>query len=116
MLRRLPLPRRSRASSVTEIADLGDELDARRKEAIARDDRITLSSMYRAMAKLRGGEGLTPVELECCRLGDYHGLIDLHDRLDRSVVAAYGWPWPMEPDAILTKLIRLHTRRGQGGG
>lgn len=38
-------------------------------------------------------------------------LRDLHDTLDRLVAEAYGWPWPMERDEILERLVALHDER-----
>ena len=38
-------------------------------------------------------------------------LRDLHDELDALVAEAYGWPWPMEKEEILERLVKLHDER-----
>jgi hypothetical protein len=38
-------------------------------------------------------------------------LRDLHDELDALVAEAYGWPWPMEREEILERLVALHDER-----
>lgn len=38
-------------------------------------------------------------------------LKDLHDELDTLVAQAYGWPWPMEKEEILERLVVLHDER-----
>ncbi|HEX6938417.1 MAG TPA: hypothetical protein VF158_03330, partial [Longimicrobiales bacterium] len=34
-----------------------------------------------------------------------------HDELDRLVAEAYGWPWPLETEEILARLVALHDER-----
>lgn len=36
---------------------------------------------------------------------------DLHDELGRLVADAYGWPWPMETEELLARLVPLHDER-----
>jgi hypothetical protein len=38
-------------------------------------------------------------------------LRDIHDELDALVAEAYGWPWPMEDEEILQRLVTLHDER-----
>jgi type II restriction/modification system DNA methylase subunit YeeA len=38
-------------------------------------------------------------------------LVNLHERLDRAVYAAYGWPYPLGDDEILSRLVRLNLDR-----
>ncbi len=38
-------------------------------------------------------------------------LLDLHDTLDRLVAQAYGWPWPLDREEILERLVALHDER-----
>jgi type II restriction/modification system DNA methylase subunit YeeA len=37
-----------------------------------------------------------------------------HERLDRAVHAAYGWPYPLTEEEILERLIALNLRRSEG--
>ena len=38
-------------------------------------------------------------------------LRDLNDELDAAVAEAYGWPWPMETEEMLERLVALHDER-----
>ncbi|HMU62840.1 MAG TPA: hypothetical protein PKA66_13720, partial [Gemmatimonadales bacterium] len=56
-----PLPPDSPTGSRL-IGDLAEHLDQHRKDAIARDERVTMTGMYNVVEKLRSGEKLTPKE------------------------------------------------------
>ena len=94
-----------------QIADVAERLDTHRKDALARDERVTMTGMYNVVEKLRSGEALTPKEREVHEIAACGVLRDLHDTLDRLVAEAYGWPWPMERDEILARLVALHDER-----
>jgi hypothetical protein len=34
-----------------------------------------------------------------------------YDQLDRAVHGAYGWPYPLEPDEVLARLVSLNLSR-----
>lgn len=70
-----------------------------------------MTGMYNVVEKLRTGEPLTPKERTIHELAACGVLKDLHDELDRLVAEAYGWPWPMEKEEILERLVRLHDER-----
>jgi hypothetical protein len=93
------------------IAALAERLDAHRKAAIARDARVTMTGMYNVVEKLRSGEPLTPKERAIHEIAACGILRDMHDELDTLVAEAYGWPWPMERDEILERLVALHDER-----
>jgi len=38
-----------------------------------------------------------------------------HERLDRAVFTAYGWPYPLDDDAVLTRLVELNLSRADQG-
>ena len=95
----------------TKIGDVAERLDAHRKSAIARDERVTMTGMYNVVEKLRSGEALTPKERAIHEVAACGILRDLHDELDRLVAEAYGWPWPMEREEILERLVALHDER-----
>lgn len=46
----------------TRIADVAERLDAHRKAALARDERVTMTGMYNVVERLRTGEPLTAKE------------------------------------------------------
>lgn len=95
----------------TRIGALAERLDAHRKEAIARDERVTMTGIYNVVEKLRSGEALTPKECAIHEIAACGVLRDMHDELDALVAAAYGWPWPMEKEEILERLVKLHDER-----
>ncbi|HEX8358864.1 MAG TPA: DNA methyltransferase [Longimicrobium sp.] len=94
-----------------KIGELAERLDQHRKDALARDERVTMTGMYNVVEKLRSGEALTPKEREVHQIAACGVLRDLHDELDRLVAEAYGWPWPMEREEILERLVALHDER-----
>jgi hypothetical protein len=93
------------------IARIGIQIDAHRSAALAHDARVTMTGMYNVVDKLRSGAVLTPAELVVHELAACGVLRDLHDNLDSLVAEAYGWPWPMDRDEILARLVALHDER-----
>jgi hypothetical protein len=107
-----PFPFPDPASILREdIAVLAERLDAHRKDAIARDERVTMTGMYNVIEKLRSGEPLTAKERTIHEITACGVLRDLHDALDARVAEAYGWTWPMEKEEILERLVALHDER-----
>ena len=98
-------------ASATQVRTIAEKLDSHRARALARDDRVTMTGMYNVVEKLRTGEALTPKERTIHELAACGVLKDLHDELDAKVAEAYGWPWPMEKEEILERLVRLHDER-----
>lgn len=93
------------------IGLVAETLDQHRKDALARDERVTMTGMYNVVEKLRSGEKLTEKERAIHEIAACGVLRDLHDELDRLVAQAYGWPWPMEREEILERLVALHDER-----
>ncbi|HEX2207102.1 MAG TPA: DNA methyltransferase, partial [Longimicrobium sp.] len=93
------------------IADIAEQLDKHRKNALARDERVTITKSYNVVEKLRSGEPLTPQEREIHQIAACGVLKDLHDELDLLVAEAYGWPWPMDREEILERLVAPHDER-----
>lgn len=93
------------------IATLAEQLDEHRRMALVRDELVTLTGMYNVIAKLRSGDDLTPLEREIHRIAACGVLRDLQLQLDQLVAEAYGWPWPMEPEEILERLVAFHDVR-----
>jgi hypothetical protein len=40
-------------------------------------------------------------------------LMHAHERLDRAVHAAYGWPYPLADDEVLARLLELNLERAE---
>jgi hypothetical protein len=93
------------------IRQITEELEAFRQEALARDERVTITAMYNIVEKLRSGEALTESERTIHGIAACGLLRDLHDRLDAAVAAAYGWKWPMSREETLLHLVELHDAR-----
>ena len=93
------------------IADVAERLDAHRKAALARDERVTMTGMYNVMEKLRSGAVLTKKEQAVHTLAACGVLKDLHEELDALVAEAYGWKWAQPRDIILERLVALHDER-----
>ncbi|MDO8500790.1 MAG: hypothetical protein Q7S20_03015 [Gemmatimonadaceae bacterium] len=93
------------------VSAVAERLDAHRKAAIARDERVTMTGMYNVVAKLRSGARLTPKERAIHEIAACGVLRDIHNELDALVAEAYGWPWPMEKEEILERLVALHDER-----
>jgi hypothetical protein len=93
------------------LRDLGEQLDAHRKDRQAAHPRLTLTGMYNVLEMVRAGQ--TPVgrDRETYDQGLVGILRDLHDRIDREVAAAYGWPADLPDEEILTRLVALNRER-----
>jgi hypothetical protein len=95
------------------IAGLAEQIDAHRKKALARGEKLGMTILYNVLDRLRSGESLTEAEREVHELAACGTLRDLHDELDRAVAKAYGWTWPEKPAVILERLVTLHDLRSQ---
>jgi hypothetical protein len=98
-------------SGKAAVSDCAEILDAHRKSAILRDAVVTMTGMYNVVAKLRSGDPLTGKERRLHEIAGCGALRDLHDELDAFVADAFGWPWPMEREEILERLVSLHGER-----
>ncbi|MBJ2221813.1 class I SAM-dependent DNA methyltransferase [Pseudomonas sp. MF7453] len=85
-----PFPAAS-SDQQAKIRELAERLDAHRKRQQAQHPELTLTGMYNVMEKQRSGAALTTKEQLINSQGLVSMLRELHDDLDRSVFAAYGW-------------------------
>ena len=93
------------------IGHTAERIDLLRKDALQRNESVTITKMYNVIGKLRSNAPLTPAERTIHELAACGILRDLHDDLDKLVAEAYGWPWPMEKEEILERLVALHDER-----
>ncbi len=93
------------------IAEIASKIDEHRVDALARDERVTMTGIYNVVDSLRSGATLSPKERSIHELAACGVLRDLHDELDALVAQAYGWPWPMEKEEMLERLVALHDER-----
>lgn len=94
-----------------EIARAAEHLDRHRREALERDETVTMTGMYNVVEKLRTAEPLAPAGQRLHVLAACGVLRELHDALDTLVARAYGWEWPLADDGVLDRLVRLHDER-----
>ncbi|NJN22558.1 MAG: class I SAM-dependent DNA methyltransferase, partial [Leptolyngbya sp. RL_3_1] len=74
-----------------KIRDLGDRLDAHRKQVQATHPDITITGMYNLLEKLRAGEPFTDKDRDYNNRALVSTLKQIHDDLDTAVLDAYGW-------------------------
>jgi hypothetical protein len=111
-----PFPDCSEAHK-SEIRALGEELDAHRKRQQELYPGITMTGMYNVLEKLRASEELEDREQQTYENGLVGVLKDIHDRLDRAVCDAYGWPQTIlsaeGEDQILQRVLALNLERAR---
>ena len=94
------------------IATLAEELDAHRKRVLAQHGgRLTLTLLYNVLEKRRTGADMTPVERDAYTLGQVGIMLDLHERIDRAVADAYGWPAGLPEADVLFNIVALNAER-----
>lgn len=108
-----------------QIRSVAEELDAFRKQRQKEHPSLTLTQMYNVLEKLRAKDvgsrnksGHDDMKIELTseeeRIKE-EGLIlilkELHDKLDRLVFQAYGWPETLSDEEILEKLVALNHER-----
>lgn len=112
-----PFPFPAAEQSARErIADVAERLDQHRKDALARDRRVSITAMYNVVQKMARGEELNPAERRVHQMAACGVLRDLHEELDRAVAQAYGWNWALPTEEILERLVALHTARVEEEG
>lgn len=100
------------------IRELGEQLDAHRKQQQAKHEKLTMTGMYNVLEKLRGiekgsGEELTAKEKTIHEQGLVSVLKQIHDDLDAAVADAYGWPVDLSDEEILERLVALNHERAE---
>jgi len=121
------------------LRELGERLDAFRKERLAEHSFLTMTGLYNALERLRELENgcdvppLTEAERDVHQAGLMSILKEIHDDIDRAVLTAYGWddlipelvgkpgatlPSPHKSDAqeraeeeLLSRLVALNQER-----
>ena len=93
------------------ISAVAEELDSFRKARQAEHPGLTLTGLYNGLEKLKAGTPLDAKEQRIREDGLVLILKELHERLDRLVSDAYGWPADLAGDAILERLVALNRER-----
>jgi len=93
------------------IRELGERLDAHRKERQSLHPRLTLTGMYNVLEAMRSRRALTAKEQSIHAQGLVTVLEDIHRELDCAVADAYGWPVDLSDGDTLTRLVALNGER-----
>jgi hypothetical protein len=96
-----------------EIRAVADDLDAFRKQRQQEHADLTLTQMYNVLEKLRANEPLDADEEAIKKKGLILILKELHEKLDRLVFQAYGWPETLLDEEILARLVALNHERAE---
>jgi hypothetical protein len=104
-----PFPRRTEGPS--DVARLGESIDAHRRRALSRLPDLDIGEVYALLDATRIGGGLLPEQQHLADMVALGTLHELHDALDIAVAAAYGWQWPIEEQDLLGRLVALHDER-----
>lgn len=94
-----------------KIRRLGEQLDEHRRSQQKLYPTLMMTSMYNVLEKLRNDEALSPKEEIWHEQGLVSVLRQIHDDLDESVAAAYGWPADLSEEEILERLVALNNER-----
>ena len=92
-----PFPDLSQNLALSDrLRDLGERLDAFRKERLAAHDFLTMTGLYNALERYRElnagiGAPLTATERDAHEAGLISVLAEIHDDIDRATFSAYGW-------------------------
>lgn len=96
-----------------KIRDLGERLDAHRKQVQAAHPDITITGMYNLLEKLRAGQPFTDADRAYNNRALVSTLKQIHDDLDAAVLDAYGWPHDITDEQILENLVALNAQRAE---
>ena len=91
------------AGVVQNLRDLGERLDAFRKERLAAHEQLTMTGLYNVLERVReleAGADVAPLsakEKDIYDAGLVGVLKEIHDDIDRAVFRAYGWADLIDP-------------------
>lgn len=101
-----PFPALEDGELKNRIRDLGEQLDAHRKDRQAEHADLTMTGMYNVLEKLRKEEPLTEKEKKIHADGLVSLLKQYHDQIDAAVLQAYGWTDLATSTPIADRLAR----------
>ena len=93
------------------IREVAERLDEHRKRQQQLHPALTLTGMYNILEMLRSGETFTEEDRSIYEAGLIGILRLLHDELDATVFAAYGWSPSLTTEEILKNLVTLNAQR-----
>lgn len=96
-----------------EVGAVAEEIDALRAKVLSRHAFLTMTGLYNARARIGANCALTEAEQTVHEEGCVGVLDHLHQRLDRLVAQAYGWPDDLSDAQIVDRLIDLNQARAE---
>lgn len=93
------------------IRELGERLDAHRKDVLKKHKQLTMTGLYNVLEKVRAGTEFTDADRDVYDAGLVGVLRQIHDDLDAAVAEAYGWPADLSDEEILERLVALNHER-----
>ncbi|MEQ8956784.1 MAG: class I SAM-dependent DNA methyltransferase, partial [Coleofasciculus sp. C2-GNP5-27] len=96
-----------------KIRELGEKLDAHRKQVQAQHPDVTITGMYNLLEKLRAGQPFTDKDRDYNNKALVSTLKQIHDELDIAVLDAYGWHHDISDEEILERLVALNVERAE---
>ena len=96
-----------------EVGAVAEEIDALRARVLSRHTFLTMTGLYNARARIGANCALTEAEQTVHEEGCVGVLDHLHQRLDRLVAQAYGWPDDLSDAQIVDRLIDLNQARAE---
>ena len=103
----------------SHLRELGERLDAFRKERQAEHPDLTMTGMYNVLERLRELEAnpeaapLNEKEKAIHEKGLVSVLKQIHDEIDAATFDAYGWPRDLTDEEILERLVALNKERAE---
>ena len=95
------------------IRELGERLDAHRKQRQSLHPELTITDMYNVLERLRCGDPLSVDHRLIHEKSLASVLKEIHDDLDVAVFDAYGWPHDLSDGEILRRLVELNRERAE---
>jgi hypothetical protein len=93
------------------IAELAEELDATRKQALADVPGLTMTELYNLRERWRSGAEMDLIEQARVHAARAPIVDRLHEQIDAAVAEAYGWPDDLPPSEIVARLVALNHER-----
>jgi hypothetical protein len=95
----------------SKIRSVAEELDAFRKQRQKEHPDLTMTQMYNVLEKLKAKMALDKDDEAIKDKGLIFILKELHERLDKLVFEAYGWPDTLSDEQTLERLVTLNRER-----
>src|SRR5690606_22663257 len=93
------------------IADLAEELDATRKQALEDVSGLTMTELYNLRERWRADAEMDLIEQARVQTARAPIVDRLHEQIDAAVAEAYGWPADLPPSEIVARLVALNHER-----